>query len=164
MDTLDTKKAQLKPERRPVWPLPEPDGPYVASFSLKLTWRLCLWLTRDILVFLDREAKLWWLSTSENVMSEYASAGPSSLTSFLVSCPQFLLIIQWKLSCMERLPAVSHKPLIVLGSWIVAFYHPAMVKGTFATGVGHGIFSGNANGFQGPSFFYTRHLWFHLCV
>lgn len=54
---------------------------------------------------------------------------------------------------MEWLPAVSHKPLIVLWSWIVAFYHPAMVKGTFATGVGHGIFSGNANRFQGPSFF-----------
>lgn len=35
----------------------------------------------------------------------------------------------------------------------MAFYHPAMVKGTFATGVGHGIFSGNANGFQDPSFF-----------
>lgn len=35
----------------------------------------------------------------------------------------------------------------------MAFYHPAMVKGTFATGVGHGIFSGNANGFQNPSFF-----------
>lgn len=54
---------------------------------------------------------------------------------------------------MEWLPAVSHKPLIVLWSWIVAFYHPAMVKGTFATGVGHGIFSGNASGFQDPSFF-----------
>ena len=65
---------------------------------------------------------------------------------------------------MEWLLAISHKPLIVLWSWIVAFYHPAVVKGTFATGVGHGIFSGNANGFQGPSFFYTRHLWFHLCI
>lgn len=36
----------------------------------------------------------------------------------------------------------------------MAFYRPAMVKGTFAIGGGHGIFSGNANGFQGPSFSY----------
>lgn len=76
---------------------------------------------------------------------------PPSL-HFLPPAPQFILITQWKLSSMEWLPAVSHKPLIVLWSWIVAFYHPAMVKGTFATGVGHGIFSGNANGLQGPSF------------
>ena len=59
---------------------------------------------------------------------------------------------------MEWLLAISHKPLIVLWSWIVAFYHPAMVKGTFATGVGHGIFSGNANGFQGSSFFLYQTL------
>lgn len=75
---------------------------------------------------------------------------PPSL-QFLPPDPQFILIIQWKLSSMEWLPAVSHKPLIVLWSWIVAFYPPAMVKGTFAKGVGHGIFSGNANVFQGPS-------------
>ena len=55
---------------------------------------------------------------------------------------------------MEWLLAISHKTLIVLWSWIVAFYHPEMVKGTFATGVGHGIFSENANGFQGSSFFF----------
>lgn len=77
---------------------------------------------------------------------------PPSL-HFLPPAPQFILIIQWKLSSMEWLPAVSHKPLIVLWSWIVAFYHPAMVKGTFATGVGHAVFSGNANGFQDPSFY-----------
>ena len=59
---------------------------------------------------------------------------------------------------MEWLLAISHKPLIVLWSWFVAFYRPAMVKGTFATGGGHGIFSGNANGFQGPSFFLYQTL------
>jgi hypothetical protein len=35
----------------------------------------------------------------------------------------------------------------------MAFYHPATVKGIFATGVSHGVLFGNANGFQGPSFF-----------
>lgn len=40
---------------------------------------------------------------------------------FLPPGPPFILIIQWKLSSMESLPAVSHKPLIVLWTWIVAF-------------------------------------------
>lgn len=40
---------------------------------------------------------------------------------------------------------------------------PAMVKDTFAIGVGHGIFSGNANGFQDP-FFFTLDICDFICV
>lgn len=89
--------------------------------------------------------------------------GPPPSLHFLPPALQFILIMQRKLSRMEWLPAVAHKPLIVLWSWIVAFYQPVMVKGTFATGVGHGIFSGSPNRFQGLSFF-ILHLRFHLCV
>lgn len=88
-------------------------------------------------------------------MSENASASPSSPTCLPASCPSVYFNYTMKtLECAEWLPAVSHKPLIVLWSWIVAFYHPATVKGTFATGVSCRGFSGNANGLQGPPFLY----------
>lgn len=114
----------------------------------------CLWLTCDILVFMEREAKFLMVIDvgKMSCLNMLQLDLPPTLHS-LPPGPQFILITQSKLSRMERLPAVSHKLLIVLWSWIVAFYRPEMVKGTFATGVGHGIFSGNANGFQGPSLF-----------
>lgn len=124
----------------------------------------CLWLTCDILVFTDREAELLMVIDIRKCHVWICQPDLPPPLRFLPPGPQFILILQWKLSSMEWLPAVSHKPLIVLWAWIVAFYHPAMVKGTFVTGVGHGIFSWNANGFQDPFFFYARHLWFHLCV
>lgn len=87
--TLDTKKGQLQPESSPGWALPEPDGPSMAPLSLKsglpdssaFDWHV------TFLSSWTEKPSSRWLSTSENVISEYASTGPSSPTSFPASWP-----------------------------------------------------------------------------
>lgn len=126
VDTLDTKKGQLQPEKSPAWAPPEPNGPYIAPFSPKP----CLpgssafdWHVTFLSSWTEKSSS-WRLSTSENVMSEFMLwlDLPRSL-HFLPPGPKFILIIQWKFSSMGWLPAISHKPLIVLWTWVMAFYH-----------------------------------------
>lgn len=131
----------------------EPHGPHCASFRLRLCSAALpltdMWHSR---LHGHRSQALdgyrhWKMSCLNMLRLDLL---PHILSA---SCPSVYFNYTRKLSSVERLPAVSHKPLIVLWSWIVAFYHPATLKGTFATGVSHGIFSGNANRFQRPSFF-----------
>ena len=91
-------------------------------------------------------------------MSEYASAGPSSPTSFPASWPSVYFnytvkTLKYGMAACCIAQALNCTPDLDRG-----ILTPCDVKGTFATGVGHGIFSGNASGFQDSSFFIP-----HIC-
>lgn len=164
VDTPDTRKAQSEPARRPTGAPPEPDGPsWFPSNSSPAHSCAFDWHVAFLSSWTEKPGS-WWLSTSENVMSEYASAGPSSLTSVPASWPSVYFNYTMKILKYGMAVCCITQALNCTLELDRGILSPCNGKRHICHRSRSWNIFWKCQRISRPLFFNARHLWFHLCV